>query len=44
MAQQKSFELIHMPWWGWLLMLALFETCAILAFVGLFTWGVPLPS
>ena len=44
MAQGKNFELIHMPWWGWLLILAFFETCAILAFIGLFGWGVPLPA
>ena len=44
MAQNKNFELIHMPWWGWLIVLAVFEACAILAFIGLFGWGIPLPT
>jgi len=44
MAHQNDIELIHMPWWGWLLLLVILETCSILAFIGLFGWGVPLPQ
>ena len=43
MAQKK--ELIHVPWWGWLLFLFLFVVggCLTYFLVGLFVWGIPVP-
>jgi hypothetical protein len=40
----KNQELIHVPWWGWILVLAVFYLCAALVFIGLFSWGIELPS
>ena len=42
MAQKK--ELIHIPWWGWLLFLFVVGGCLTYFIVGMFVWGVPLPG
>ena len=40
MAQKR--ELIHVPWWGWLLFVV--GGCLTYFIVGLFVWGIPLPN
>jgi hypothetical protein len=40
----QNWELIRVPWWGWLLLLFVFGGCLTWLVVGLFVKGIPLPG